>query len=90
MILNELQNRIFPLKFLEKVDCLPNVSVDTTSKPPVVQLEDPNGYDAVVVLVYSYGSGHVYLDCYMTDIDLVNFTHSWSGVYGYRKICGFG
>jgi hypothetical protein len=67
MILNELQSRVFPLKFLEKVDCLPDVSVDTASKPPIVQLEDPNDYDAVVALVYSYGSGHVYLDCYMTD-----------------------
>jgi hypothetical protein len=32
-----------------------------------VLLDDFSNYDAVVALVYSYGSGHVYLDCYMTD-----------------------
>jgi hypothetical protein len=67
MILDELQSRIFPLKFLEKVDCLPDVSVDTTPKLPVVQLDDPNDYDAVVALIYSYGSGRVNLECYMTE-----------------------
>lgn len=67
MILKEAQSRIFPLKFLEKVECLPDVSIDTTSTPPVVLLDDFSDYDAVLSLVYSYGSGHVYLDCYMTD-----------------------
>jgi len=68
MILKEVQSRIFPLKFLEKVECLPDVSIDTTSTPPVVLLDDFSDYDAVVALVYSYGSGHVCLDCYMTDV----------------------
>jgi hypothetical protein len=67
MILKEAQSRIFPLKFLKKVECLPDISIDTTSTPPVVLLDDFSDYDAVVALVYSYGSGHVYLDCYMTD-----------------------
>ena len=67
MILKEVQSRIFPLKFLEKVECLPDVSIDTTSTQPTVLLDDLSDYDAVVALVYSYGSGHVYLDCYMTD-----------------------
>jgi len=67
MILQEVQSRIFPLKFLEKVECLPDVSIDTTSTQPTVLLDDLSDYDAVVALVYSYGSGHVYLDCYMTD-----------------------
>jgi hypothetical protein len=67
MILKEAQSRIFPLNFLQKVECLPDVSIDTTSTPPAVMLDDFSDYDAVVVLVYSYGEGHVYLDCYMTD-----------------------
>jgi hypothetical protein len=67
MILKEAQSRIFPLKFLEKVECLQDVSIDTTSTPPVVKLDDFSDYDAVAALVYSYGEGHVYLDCYMTD-----------------------
>lgn len=67
MILKEAQTRIYPLQFLEKVDCLPNVSIDTTSTPPVAQMDDFSDYDAVVSLVYSYGSGHVCLECYMTD-----------------------
>ena len=67
MILKEAESRIFPLKFLEKVECLSDVSIDTTSTPPAVLLDDFSDYDAVVALIYSYGSGHVYIDCYMTD-----------------------
>ena len=67
MILKEARSRIFPLNFLKKVECLPEVSIDTDSTPPAVLLDDFSDYDAVVALVYSYGSGHVCLDCYMTD-----------------------
>ena len=67
MILKEAESRIFPLKFLEKAECLPDVPLDTTKTPPEVLLDDFSDYDAVVALVYSYGSGHVYLDFYMTD-----------------------
>lgn len=67
MILKETQSRVFPLKFLEKVECLPEVSIDTTATPPAVLLDDYSDYDAVVALVYSYGSGHVYLECFMSD-----------------------
>jgi hypothetical protein len=67
MILKETQSRIFPLDFLQKAECLPDVTVDTTPTPPTVLLDDFSDYDAVVALVYSYGEGHVYLDCYMTD-----------------------
>ena len=52
MILKEAQARIFPLKFLEKVECLSDVSIDTTSTPPVVLLDDFSDYDAIVALVY--------------------------------------
>ena len=61
MILKEAESRIFPLKFLEKVECLSDVSIDTTLTPPVVLLDDFSDYDAVVALLYSYGSGHVYI-----------------------------
>ena len=50
-----------------KAECLPDVSIDTTKTPPAVLLDDFSDYDAVVALVYSYNSGHVYLDFYMTD-----------------------
>lgn len=68
LILNESEKMISYLKFLEKVDCLSDVWVDTTSTPPVVDLNDVSGYDAVVSLVYSYESGHVYFDFNMMDI----------------------
>ncbi|HCO93928.1 MAG TPA: hypothetical protein DIU00_08265 [Phycisphaerales bacterium] len=67
MILKEAESRIFPLKFLEKAECLADVSIDTTKTPSAVLLDDFSDYDAVVALVYSYNSGHVYLDFYMTD-----------------------
>ncbi len=67
LILKQAQSRIFPLDFLQKVDCLSDVTVDTNSTPPVVQLDDFSNYDAVVALVYSHSSGHVCLDFYMTD-----------------------
>jgi len=67
IILKEAESRIFPLKFLEKAECLTDVSIDTTKTPPAVLLDDFSDYDAVVALVYSYNSGHVYLNFYMTD-----------------------
>ena len=67
MILKEAQSMISHLKFLEKTDCLFDVSVDTASTPPVVDANAVTQYDAVVSLVYSYDSGRVYLDFYMTD-----------------------
>ena len=68
LILNQSDKMISYLQFLEKVDCLSDVFVDTASTPPVVDLNDISGYDAVVSLVYSYESGHVYFDFYMMDI----------------------
>jgi len=80
MILEEAGSMIPHLKFLEKVDCLPEVSkkysplelrarapVDTASTPPIIDSNDVSDYDAVVCLVYYYDLGHVYLDFYMTD-----------------------
>ena len=67
MILKEVQRMISHLRFLDKVDCLHDVAVDTALTPPVVDFNDVNGYNAVVSLVYSYDSGHVYLDFYMAD-----------------------
>lgn len=67
MILKEAQSMISHLRFLDKVDCLRDVAVDTALAPPVVDFNDVNGYNAVVALVYSYDLGHVYLDFYMMD-----------------------
>jgi hypothetical protein len=67
MILKEAGSMISHLRFLEKVDCLPEVPIDTTSTPPIVDSNDVSDYDAVVSLVYYYDLGHVYLDFYMTD-----------------------
>jgi hypothetical protein len=67
MILKETQRMISHLRFLDKVDCLHDVAVDTAVTPPVVDFNDVSGYDAVVSLVYSYDLGHVYLDFYMAD-----------------------
>jgi len=67
MVLKEAQSMISHLKFLEKADCLFDVSVDTASAPPVVDANAVRQYDAVVALVYSYDSGRVFLDFYMTD-----------------------
>lgn len=68
LILNQSEKMISYLKFLERVDCLSDVWVDTTSTPPVVDLNDVSGYDAVVSLVYSYESGRVFLDFHMMDL----------------------
>ena len=68
LILNQSEKMISHLEFLEKVDCLSDVWVDTTSTPPTADLNDVSGYDAVVSLVYSYESGHVYLDFHMMDM----------------------
>jgi hypothetical protein len=67
LILKQAQSRIFPLNFLERVDCINNVTVDTNSVPPEVHMDDFSSYDAFVVMVYSYEAGHVYLDIYMVD-----------------------
>jgi len=67
MVLKEAGSMISHLKFLEKAECLSGVSVDAALTPPVVDMNDVNGYDAVVCLVYSYDSGRVYMDFYMTD-----------------------
>lgn len=67
IILKETQRMISHLRFLNKVECLRDVTVDTSMTPPVVDFNDVRGYDAVVSLVYSYDKGHVYLDFYMTD-----------------------
>lgn len=68
LILNQTEKMISYLKFLEKVDCLPDVWVDTAPTQPVVDLTDLSGYDAVVSLVYSYESGYVYFDFHMMDL----------------------
>ena len=74
-ILKQTQSRIFPLNFLEKVDCLDNVTIDTNSVPPGVQMDDFSSYDAIVAMVYSYKAGHVYLDIYM--VDTVSLGQIW-------------
>jgi hypothetical protein len=68
LILNQCEKMISHLEFLERGDCLPDVWLDTASTPPVVDLNDVSGYDAVVALVYSYESGRVYLDFHMMDM----------------------
>lgn len=67
MILKEAKSMISHLKFLEKAECLSGVSIDASVTPPVMDVNELNGYDAVVCLVYSYDSGHVYMNFYMTD-----------------------
>jgi hypothetical protein len=75
LILKQAQSRIFPLDFLVRVDCLYNVTVDTNSIPPVVQLDNFSDYDAVMAMVYSYEAGHVYLDLHM--VDTVTIEQIW-------------
>ena len=75
LILKQSQSRIFPLDFLEKVDCLPDVTVDPNSIPPSVQLDDFSSYDAIMAMLYSYDAGHVYLDLHM--IDTMTFEQIW-------------
>ena len=67
LILKQSEKMISYLDFLEKVDCLADVWVDTNSTPPGVDLTGLSGYDAVVSLVYSYESGHVYFNFHMMD-----------------------
>jgi len=67
MVLKEARSMISHLKFLEKAECLADVTVDASLMPPVVDMNDLNGYDAVVCLAYSYDSGRVYFEFYMID-----------------------
>ena len=67
MVLKEVQRMISHLSFLDKAECLGDVTVDTAVTPPAVDFNDVKGYSAVVSLIYSYDSGHVYLDFYMAD-----------------------
>jgi hypothetical protein len=76
LILEQVKSRIFPLEFLETVDCLSDIVVDTNSTPPILYMDDFNKYNAIVTLVYSYDSGHVYLDLYM--IDTVTLEQIWN------------
>ena len=75
LILEQVKSRIFPLNFLETVDCLSDVIVDTNSTPPILYMDNFENYNAIVTLVYSYNSGHVYLDCYL--IDTINLEEIW-------------
>ena len=80
LVLEQAESMISHLRFLEKADCLPELSkkylplelsdaepVETVSTPPIIDANDVSEYDAVVSLVYYYDLGHVYLDFYMTD-----------------------
>ena len=56
------------LSFLQTVDCLTGVAVDTSAVPPRVTLgEKAASYDGALALVYTYGNGHVLLDMYLLD-----------------------
>ena len=59
MILKQAKSMVSHLRFLEKVDCLPDVPIDATSAPPIVDVNDVSDYDALVSLVYYYDKGHV-------------------------------
>jgi len=68
VILKSVQGNVMSrLGFLKKADVLSDVTVDTSSTPPKVRLNNAADYDAVLCLVYSYGAGHVYLDLRMLD-----------------------
>lgn len=75
LILKESRSMISHLRFLEKAECLSDVNVDTALTPPVVDMNDLNGFDAVVCLTYSYDSGRVYFDFNM--IDVTNGQQIW-------------
>lgn len=68
IIMNEVEKMVpTRLNFVKKVDCLPNVAVDTSINPPKVDLANKSDYDGIVALVYSYGDGNVVLDMTMID-----------------------
>lgn len=53
---------------LEKADCLYDVEVDASSDVPMpAGATLANDYDAVAVLLYRYGGGHVVLEMHMID-----------------------
>jgi hypothetical protein len=76
LILEQIKSRIFPLDFLETIDCLSDVIVDVNSTPPILYMDNFEDYNAILTLVYSYNSGHVYLNCYM--IDTINLKEIWN------------
>jgi len=56
-------------RYIERADCLYDVPVDTTTKPPKVDLgKRVSDYDGVVCMVYSWSEMHVFLDFDMVDV----------------------
>ena len=68
MLLKETEKMVASrLNFLQKVDCLYDVPVDTSTTPPTVQLKNKGDYNGVLVLVYSTSDGNVVLALTMVD-----------------------
>jgi hypothetical protein len=68
MVLKEIETMVPKyLSSLQKVDCVPNASVDTTTVPPTVQFENLNNYDAVAVITYTDSGPMIFLDINLID-----------------------
>lgn len=77
-ILKEVEKMVpTRLNFLKKVDCLFDAPVDTLATPPRANISNAADYDGVVILIYSYKEGKVYLDMTMvnTKTGLSVWTH---------------
>lgn len=70
LILKQVQDNVESyLGFLEKVDSLFDVKIDTVSTPPRAELDNISDYDAVLCLVYSCKSNETCLEFYLLDTD---------------------
>lgn len=68
MVLQEAEKMVpSRLSFLQKVDCLYDVPVDTSAIPPTVQLKNKGDYNGILVLVYSTSGENVVLDMNLVD-----------------------
>jgi len=71
MILKQAEARV-PSRiglYVKTADCLYDIPVDTSTKPPKVALgSKASNYDGVVCLVYSYSGDQVFLDMDMINV----------------------
>ncbi len=68
MILKEIEAKVPKyLSSLQKVNTIPDASVDTSTVPPTVRFKNINDYDAVALVSYTYSGPLVFMDITMID-----------------------
>ncbi len=68
MVLNEIEAKVPKyLSYLQKVNIVPDASIDTSTATLTVRFKNINDYDAVAVITYSYSTRLVIMGIYLID-----------------------